>query len=61
MDEKNESHINVKVEIDSEDENIEGTIGQSSFDLAMNKPDVIIILYIICENIDLKIYYHAQL
>lgn len=46
MDEKNESHINVKVEVDSEDENIEGTIGQSSFDLAMNKPDVIIILYI---------------
>ncbi|XP_043595634.1 nuclear factor NF-kappa-B p110 subunit [Bombus pyrosoma] len=41
VDEKNESHINVKVEVDSEDENIEGTIGQSSFDLAMNKPDIL--------------------
>ena len=43
MNKKKESHINVKVEVHSEDENIEGTIGQSSFDLAMNKPDVIIL------------------
>ncbi|XP_017791492.1 PREDICTED: nuclear factor NF-kappa-B p110 subunit [Habropoda laboriosa] len=36
-----ESHINVKVEVDSEDENVEEAIGQSSFDLAMNKPDIL--------------------
>ncbi|CAK9815825.1 Nuclear factor NF-kappa-B p110 subunit [Anthophora quadrimaculata] len=36
-----ESHVNVKVEVDSEDENVEEAIGQSSFDLAMNKPDIL--------------------
>ncbi|OAD59507.1 hypothetical protein WN48_09029 [Eufriesea mexicana] len=36
---KDESCINVKVEADLDDENTEKTIGQSSFDLAMNKPD----------------------
>ncbi|XP_043507342.1 nuclear factor NF-kappa-B p105 subunit isoform X1 [Frieseomelitta varia] len=41
VNKKKESHVNVKVEVHSEDENIEGAIGQSSFDLAMNKPDIL--------------------
>lgn len=40
-EEKRKSSVTIKEEIDSGDENIEGTAGQSSFDLAMNKPDIL--------------------
>lgn len=39
-DKKKDPIVNVKVEVDSEDENMEAG-GQSSFDLAMNKPDIL--------------------
>ncbi|XP_026673518.1 nuclear factor NF-kappa-B p110 subunit isoform X2 [Ceratina calcarata] len=38
-----DSLVNVKIEVDSDDENTEVT-GQSSFDLAMNKPDILQLL-----------------
>ncbi|XP_034190920.1 nuclear factor NF-kappa-B family member relish isoform X1 [Osmia lignaria lignaria] len=41
VDKRKGPSINIKEEIDSEDENTEGTTGQSSFDLAMNKPDIL--------------------
>ncbi|CAL7951942.1 unnamed protein product [Xylocopa violacea] len=43
-DKQKESHVNIKVEVDSEDENAEETTGQSSFDLAMNKPNILQVL-----------------
>ncbi|XP_017753441.1 PREDICTED: nuclear factor NF-kappa-B p110 subunit [Eufriesea mexicana] len=47
---KDESCINVKVEADLDDENTEKTIGQSSFDLAMNKPDILQLLNVQSEE-----------
>ncbi|PBC34834.1 nuclear factor NF-kappa-B p100 subunit isoform X1 [Apis cerana] len=41
LDKKKESHIKVKVEVDAEDEKTDEVIGQSSFDLAKNKPDIL--------------------
>lgn len=34
------NEVNIKVEVESEEENIDETVGQSSFDLATNKPEV---------------------
>lgn len=40
-DKRKGGNVTIKEEIDSGDENAEGTVGQSSFDLAMNKPDIL--------------------
>ncbi|XP_076234971.1 nuclear factor NF-kappa-B family member relish isoform X2 [Calliopsis andreniformis] len=44
VDTRKESHVDVKVEVESDHENTEEVTGQSSFDLAMNKPDILQLL-----------------
>ncbi|KAK2584999.1 hypothetical protein KPH14_008528 [Odynerus spinipes] len=41
---KKDKAVNIKVEVESEDENTEDTTGQSSFDLATNKPEILQLL-----------------
>lgn len=53
MDKRRGSHVDIKVEVDSDHESTEGTTGQSSFDLAMNKPDV--------NYVTLYVYIHTHL
>ncbi|XP_043666595.1 nuclear factor NF-kappa-B p100 subunit isoform X2 [Vespula pensylvanica] len=38
------NEVNIKVEVESEEENIDETVGQSSFDLATNKPEILQLL-----------------
>lgn len=40
MEQEKHEAVNIKVEVESEEENIEESVGQSSFDLATNKPEV---------------------
>ena len=44
VDKRRGSLVDIKVEVDSDHESTEETTGQSSFDLAMNKPDILQLL-----------------
>ncbi|KAL2733845.1 nuclear factor NF-kappa-B p100 subunit isoform X1 [Vespula squamosa] len=44
MEQEKHEVLNVKVEVESEEENIQETVGQSSFDLATNKPEILQLL-----------------
>lgn len=66
MEKRKGSHIDVKVEVDSENENVNEnaveSTGQSSFDLATNKPDVnyVILFIFICYRIIYILSYKIQ-